>query len=52
MQTRGFKSHVIGNNVTIIQPTIQTIRVFQTTGGWDKEREEKERNENCKKAPA
>jgi len=33
MQTRGIKSHIIGNNVTIIQPTVKTIRVFQTTGG-------------------
>jgi hypothetical protein len=40
MQTRVIKNHIKGNNVTIIQ-SIQTIRVFQTIGGWDKERDGK-----------
>ena len=36
------KSHIIGKNVTVIQPTVQTIRVFQTTG--DGTRKEKKEN--------
>jgi hypothetical protein len=41
-QTRGFKSHVIGKNVTIIQPTVQIIRVFQTTGDGTRKERKKE----------